>query len=148
VSRWPDDPTAYRPSSRWLGIVVLAVMLGILAVIGTWIWMGAHHSSLVARTSGDWTGSGVTLSVTPETRTYRYSATDTRTRETGDLLIEGKIDGRNVSDRIAVRRFPPWGDSLSTSLLDRIWHLHTEDGGQRLVLVGDGGRSITLTRAP
>ena len=56
MSRWPDDPTSYRPSSRWLGTVVVAVMLGVFAVIGTWMWMGAHHSTLMRQATGDWTG--------------------------------------------------------------------------------------------
>jgi len=147
MSRWPDDPTSYRPSSRWLGIVVVAVMLGVFALIGTWMWMGAHHSSLVSQASGDWTGSGVTLTVSPETRTYQYSATDTRTRETGDLVVEGTIDGQSVSGRIAVPRFPPWGSTLGTSLDGHTWTLRTQDDGRQLVLVSDSGRSVTLTRA-
>jgi hypothetical protein len=145
VSRWPDDPTAYRPSARWLGVVVVAVMLGIFVVIGTWMWMAAHHSSIVSQASGDWTGSGATLTVSPETRTYQYSASDARTRETGDLVVEGTIDGQSVSGRIGVPRFPPWGDTLSASLLGHTWTLRTQDGGRTLVLVSDRGRSITLT---
>jgi hypothetical protein len=147
MSRWPDDPTSYRPSARWLGIVVVAIMLGIFALIGTWMWMSAHHSSLVSRASGDRTGSGVTLTVSPETRTYEYSATDMRTRETGDLVAQGTIDGQSVSGRIAVPRFPPWGGTLSTSLGGRAWTLRAQDGGRSLVLAGDGGRSVTLSRA-
>jgi hypothetical protein len=147
MSRWPDDPTSHRPSSRWLGIVVVALMFGIFALIGTWMWMSAHHSSLVSRASGDWFGSGVTLTVSPETRTYQYSATDTQTRETGDLVIQGTVDGQSVSGRIALPRFPPWGGTLSTSLDGHTWTLRAQDGGRRLVLVSDGGRSITLTRA-
>lgn len=148
MSRWPDDPTSYRPSSRWLGLVVVAVMLGIFALIGTWMWMSAHHSSLVSQTTGDWSGSGVTLTVSPETRTYQYSASDTQTRETGDLLAEGTIDGRSVSGRIAVPRFPPWGGTLSTSLDGHTWALHAQDDGRTLVLTDDDGRSVTLTTAP
>jgi len=147
MSRWPDDPSSYRPSSRWLGIVVVAVMLGIVALIGTWMWMSAHHSSLVSQATGDWTGSGVTLTISPETRTYQYSASDTRTRETGDLVAQGTIDGQSVSGRIAVPRFPPWGSTLSPSLGGHAWTLRGQDGGRKLVMVSDRGRSITLTRA-
>lgn len=147
MSRWPDDPTSHRPSSRWLGIVVVAVMLGIFVVIGTWMWMSAHHSSLVSQASGDWTGSGITLTISRETRSYQYSATDTRTRETGDLVVEGTIDGQSVSGRVAVPRFPPWGSTLGSSLGGHSWTLHPQDAGRTLVLVSDGSRSITLTRA-
>ena len=147
MSRWPDDPTAYRPSPRWLGVAVVAVMLGLFALIGTWMWMSAHHSTLVSQASGDWTGSGITLTVSPETRTYQYSASDARTRETGDLVVAGTVDGHNVSGRIAVPRFPPWGDTLSTRLFGHTWTLRTQDGGRKLVLVSDSGRSVTLTSA-
>jgi hypothetical protein len=147
VSRWPDDPTAHRPSARWLGVVVVAVMLGIFALIGTWMRMSAHHSSLVSQLSGDWTKTGITLRVFPETKTYEYSATDTVSRETGDLLVEGTIAGRTVSGRrVAVPRFPPWGSSVSTTLLSRDWTLRA-DGGQRLILVDDSGQVTTLTRS-
>jgi len=148
VSRWPDDPTAYRPSVRWLGIVVVALMLGIFALIGTWMWMSAHHSSLVSQLSGDWTGTGITLRVFPETKTYEYSATNTVSRETGDLLVDGSIASRSVSGRVVVPRFPPWGASVSTTLLGRGWTLRATDGGQHLVLVDDSGRVTILTRSP
>jgi hypothetical protein len=145
MSRWPDDPTAYRPSTRWLGIVVVAVMCAIFALMGTWMWMSAHHSSLVSELSGSWTSASAKLIVFPETETYEYSAGDTRTRETGDLLVRGAIDGRAVSGRIAVPRFPPWGTSASTTLLGRSYTLQVQDDGKRLALVDDSGRTITLT---
>jgi hypothetical protein len=147
LSRWPDDPTAYRPSARWLGIVVVAVMLGIFALIGTWMWMGAHHSSLVSQVSGDWTSSSAKLLVYPETRAYQYSATESRTRETGDLLVKGSIGGHEVSGRVSVSDFPPWGASVSTTLLGRTWTLRAEGEGQRLALIDDDGRVTILTRA-
>lgn len=72
--------------------------------------MSAHHSSLVAYACDDWAGSGVTLTISPETRTYEYSATNTRTRETGDLVIEGAVsagrtaDGSRCNQRIKLAR--------------------------------------------
>jgi hypothetical protein len=122
-------------------------MLGVLALVGTWMWMGAHHTSLVSQISGDWTASGVTLNVFAEEKTYEYSAISTYTRETGDLLVEGTIGGRRAGGRAAVPRFPPWGASVDAVMFGRTWTLRAEGGGQRLVLVDDSGRTTTLRRA-
>jgi hypothetical protein len=149
MSRWPDDPTAFRPSTGWVGVVVVAVMLGIFGLIGTYMWMSAHHNRLVAQVTGEWVLAGqgprTQLSLSPQTKTYQYSATDTVTRETGDLLIKGWIDGRPVSGRIAVPRFPPWGSTLSVALLGRTWTLRREATGRRLQFVGDSGQIMILT---
>ena len=149
MSRWPDDPTAYRPSVRWVGIVVVAMICGIFGLIGTYMWMAAHHNRVVAQFSQEWVFAGhgpkTSLSISPQTRTYVYSPEDTVTRETGDLLVEGWIDGRPVDGRIAVPRFPPWGSTLSVTLLGRVWTLRCENAGRRLQLVGDSGQVMILT---
>ena len=148
MNRWPDDPTAFRPSTGWVGVVTVAMMLGIFGLIGTYMRMSAHHNSLVARVTGELVLAGqgprTRLSLSPETRTYQYSATNTFTRETGDLLIRGWIAGQPVSGRIALPRFPPWGSTLSTTLLGRRWTLHCDRAGRSLRLVSDSGQVMTL----
>ncbi len=149
IDRWPDDPTAFRPSVRWAGIVVVAMMCAILGLIGTSMWMAAHHNRVVAEFSQEWVFAGhgpkTSFSISPQTRTYVYSPEDTVTRETGDLLIEGWVDGRPVDGRIAVPRFPPWGSTLSVTLLGKSWTLRCEDAGRRLQLVGGSGQVMVLT---
>ena len=93
MSRWPDDPTSYRPSARWLGVVVVVVMLGIFAVIGTFMWMSARHSALVWQLAGAWTES----SPGSESRLQISGGA-------GDLFVEGSIAGRQVSGGIDVPR--------------------------------------------
>ena len=152
VSRWPDDPTAYRPSVRWLGIIVVLVMVAIFAVIGGLLWMSVHHNAFEAQLTGQWAAragtSAVTLTVAPETKTYTYSATNVVTRETGALLVTGSITGRQVSGRIVMHGFPPWGSSVQTTLLGKPWTLSSQDSGRRLVLVSQSGQTTTLSQAP
>ena len=149
VSRGPDDPTAYRPSVRWAGIVVVAMLCAIFGLIGTYMWMAAHHNRVVAEFSQEWVlvghGPKTSLAISPQTRTSVYGPEDTVTRETGDLRIEGWIDGRPVHGRIAVPRFPPWGSTLSVKLLGKVWTLRYENAGRRLHLVSDSGQVMNLT---
>jgi hypothetical protein len=152
VSRWPDDPSAFRPSARWLGVVVVGVMLGVFACIGVSMWVSAHHYSLVSQLTGDWAqsgaGSGDRLAIAHEEKTYRYSATDTVTRDTGALLVSGSISGREVSGRIVVPHFPPWGSTVSVKLLDSGWTIRCEGAGQRLSILNEVGQVTTFVRAP
>jgi len=149
MSRWPDDPTRFRPSPGWLGVIVVFVMLGIFAAIGGSMWSAAHHNTLVARLTGDWSShdSRTELSILEETRTYQYSADNSVTRETGALLVKGSIDGRTVSGRIVVSGFPPWGSTVQTTLRGRRWTLRSEGSGGTLALVSDSGQATTLSAA-
>jgi hypothetical protein len=149
MSRWPDDPTRFRPSPGWLGVIVVSVMLGIFAVIGGFMWSAAHHNTLAAQLTGDWSspGSRTELSILAETRTYQYSAGYSVTRETGDLLVKGSIDGRAVSGRIVVPGFPPWGSTVQTTLRGRRWTLRSEGSGLSLSLVSESGQVTTLSAA-
>ena len=134
-----------------VGIVVVALMCGVFGLIGTYMWMAAHHNRVVAQFSQEWVLAGhgpkTSLSISPQTRTYRYNPEDTVTRETGDLLIKGWIDGRPV-DGSENRRAPlsamgldlgcdAAGESLDVAL--------REDAGRRLQLVADSGQVMILT---
>jgi hypothetical protein len=149
MSRWPDDPTRFRPSPGWLGVIVVLILLGIFGAIFGSMWIAAHHNTLVSELTGDWVqsspGSGTKLSIVAETRTYQYGPDNTVTRDTGDLLVTGLIDGRAVSGRIAVPRFPPWDSTVQTTLLGRRWTLRGERSGQRLSLISDSGQVTTLS---
>lgn len=151
MSRWPDDPSRFRPSPGWLGVVVVLIVLGIFGLIFGSMWIAAHHNTLVSQLTGDWVqsspGSGTELSILAETRTYEYSPDDSVTRDTGDLLVKGSIDGRAVSGRIVVPGFPPWGSTVQTTLLGRRWTLHSERSGRRLSLISDSGQVTTLSAA-
>ena len=48
MSRWPDDPTAYRPSARWLGVVVVGLVLVVFATDER-LWPG--HDALAGPVS-------------------------------------------------------------------------------------------------
>ena len=150
MSRWPDDPTRFRPSPGWIGVIVVFVVLGIFAVIFGSMWSAAHHNSLVAHLTGDWSNPGARteLSILAETRTYQYSADNSVTRDTGALLVKGSIDGRAVSGRIVASGFPPWGSTVQTTLLGRHWTLRSEGSGLRLSLIDDSGKVTTLSAAP
>ena len=151
MSRWPDDPTRFRPSTGWLGVVVALVVFGIFGLIFGSMRMAAHHNRLVAQLSGDWVqsspGSGTELSIVAETRTYEYSPDKTVTRDTGNLLVKGSIDGRAVSGRTVVPRLPPWGSTVQTTLLGRRWTLRSERQGSRLALISGSGQVTTLSAA-
>jgi hypothetical protein len=151
MSRWPDDPTRFRPRPGWLGVIVVLLMLGIFGAIFGSMWVAAHHNTIVSQLTGDWVqsgpGSGTRLSIVAETTTYQYSPDNSVTRETGDLLVKGSIDGRAVSGRIAVPRFPPWGSTVQTTLLGRRWTLQGERSGRRLSLISESGQVTTLSAA-
>ncbi len=148
MSRWPDDPTAYRPSPGWLGISVVVLMLAILAVLGSLVWTSAHHHIVVTELTGDWGQPGhrdTQLSITTETKTSRQGEQQV-SRQTGDLLMNGSLAGQPVGGRIAVSRFPPWGSTLHAVILGRSWSLRSERGGEALALIDDSGRVTLLTR--
>lgn len=151
MSRWPDDPTRFRPSAGWLGVIVVLILLGIFGAIFGSIWIAAHHNGLVSQLTGDWVqsgpGSGTRLSIVAETKTYEYGPDNWVTRGTGDLLVTGSIDGREVSGRIVVPGFPPWGSTVQTTLLGRRWTLRDERSGRRLSLISDSGQVTTLSAA-
>ena len=151
MSRWPDDPTRFRPSTGWIGVIVVLMLLGICGAIFGSMWVAAHHNTLVSQLTGDWVqsspGSGTELSIVAETKTYVYSADHSVTRETGGLLVKGSIDRRAVSGRIVVPGFPPWGSTVQTTLLGRRWTLRVERSGRRLSLISDSGQVTTLWAA-
>jgi hypothetical protein len=136
MSRWPDDPTSYRPSARWLGVVVVVVMLGIFAVIGAFMWMSARHSSLVSQLGGAWTAS----SPGSESRLQISGGA-------GDLVVEGSIAGRQVSGGIDVPR-TWWGSLGDLSINDGSWIMRYDDSGRTLLVTGVDGTVMTFTRAP
>jgi len=152
VSRWPDDPRRFTPSPRWFGVGVVLVMVGIFAVIGVFIWTAGHHRELVAEFSGVWVqpgaGGGARLSITEETKTHQFSADESTTRATGDLLVTGTIDGRPVSGRIVPPDFPPWGSTVHTKLLGAEWTLSTASPRRELTATSDAGRVIRFSSAP
>jgi hypothetical protein len=148
MSRWPDDPSAYRPSPGWLGIGVVLIMLAIFAVLGSLVWTSAHHHILVTELTGDWAQPGhreTRLSIAPDTQTYGQGEQQVE-RQNGDLLMNGSIAGQPVGGRVVVSRFPPWGSTLHATLLGRSWSLRSERGGAALALVDDSGHVTRLVR--
>jgi hypothetical protein len=131
MSRWPDDPTQFRPSPRWLGVVVVGVMLAICAVIGVAMWTSAHKADLVGEFSGSWhqsdTNGAARLTIAEEMQAFDDGATGMEDRPTGYFTVVMTTPAGEVAGKARVSGFPPWSTTLHVTLDGQEWTLHYQD---------------------
>jgi hypothetical protein len=144
MSRPPRDATALNPRRPWLGVIAALVLFAVIALLIACSFLVGGRNQRASAVLGEWRLPGAAAATDLSIGPVGGAGSGSLELATGELEITGTLDGRPVSAALVLPRFPPWGSTFETTLLDESWTLEHDEARNTLTLASNAGRVLTL----